>query len=288
MRTSALEAVTSSDGVPLACASWAFGSGEATILAVHATGFCKEVFRPVAVELGALGADFEMITMDQRGHGDSGTPDPPFDWWDLARDALCVADGRTGIIGVGHSSGGAALIMAELLDPGTFAALLLVEPIIFPDPADTTHAPSLAAAARNRRRTFASPEAAMTNWRGRGPFRNWDERALEAYARGGLRHEDGAWVLKCAPEIEAQFYLSSTAHGAFARLGEVDSSVHLLAGEHSNTHRPALVDAIVGSIAGATGEIVPNAGHFLPMECPDVVAARLSSMIDPGLGAAPR
>ena len=288
MRISALEAVTSADGVPLARARWAAGSGNPTILAVHATGFCKEVYLPVAVELEALGADFEMITMDQRGHGDSGTPDPPFDWWDLARDALSVVDGRTGIVGVGHSSGGAALIMAELLVPGTFAALLLVEPIIFPHFPDATHAASLAAAARKRRHTFASPEAAMTNWRGRGPFRYWDERALQAYARGGLRLEDGAWVLKCAPEIEAQFYLSSTTHGAFARLGEVDASVHLLAGEHSDTHHPALVDAIVGGIAGATGEMVQGAGHFLPMERPDVVAAGLSSMIDPGLGPAPR
>ncbi len=280
--------VTAADGTVLAATTWVAGSGAPTILAVHATGFCKEVFGPVVAELAGMTPDFSVLAADQRGHGDSGTSEPPFDWWDLGRDCLAMLGGRHGVLGLGHSSGGAALVMAELLAPGTFSALLLVEPILFPRPADTALTSSLAGAARRRKHRFDSPEAAMQNWKSRGPFRLWDDRALEAYARGGLRRSGAEWVLKCEPETEAQSYLASTTHNAFERLGEIGATVHLMAGEHSDTHRPELVDATTERIAQATAEIVAGATHFVPMERPALVARRTAAMVDQGLHRARR
>ena len=78
-------------------------------------------------------APHPVLAADQRGHGDSSTPPPPYDWWDLGRDLLAVVDAcrleRPG--GPGPLSGAAALVLAELLRPGAFASLALVEPIIF-------------------------------------------------------------------------------------------------------------------------------------------------------------
>ncbi len=70
------------------------------MLAVHATGFCKELWGPVA----ALLAPNPVVAPDQRGHGDSSTPPPPYDWWDLGRDLLEVvaAGGTSRPLGLGH------------------------------------------------------------------------------------------------------------------------------------------------------------------------------------------
>ncbi len=102
-------------------------------MAVHATGFCKEMWGPV-VDPHLLGQ--AVLAFDQRGHGDSAVPTPPFDWWDLGRDTLQWRHrlGEGGVVGLGHSSGATALMMAELLEPGAFQSLVLIEPVVFPGP----------------------------------------------------------------------------------------------------------------------------------------------------------
>lgn len=270
-------------GLALASTTWRAGRGGSHVLAVHANGFCKEVYRLVAEDLARLLPHFEMTALDQRGHGDSAAPVPPFDWWDLGRDVLAVAAGTTGTVAVGHSSGGAAVAMAEILAPGTFSRLILVEPVLFPGPRTRFEEAPLARAALKRRRRFASLEAAMANWRGKGPFASWEERVLEAFARGALRDVGGAWELKCAPETEAEFYRSAMMHGAFDRLGEITIPVHIMAGEHSDSHDPAFVELLRSRLPNATAEVIAGLGHLLVMERPALVAERLAAALDPGL-----
>ena len=268
----------------IALASWE-GPGTA-VLAVHATGFCKELWGPVA----SLLPPHRLVAFDQRGHGDSSTPPPPYDWWDLGRDVLAVVEGcrLARPAGLGHSSGAAALLMAELLRPGTFASLILVEPIVFPLPPVRTEDFPMTRAALRRRRVFPSPEAAAESWRGRGAFAGWSETALALYAAHGLRREAGGWVLKCAPETEAEFYRGATAHGVWGRLHEVSCPVLLAAGAGSDSHPIPFMEAMRARLGGARLEVVAGAGHFLPMEQPEAVAALVRSLLDGGAGAAGR
>ena len=75
------------------------------------------------------------MALDFRGHGDSTAPsEHPYSWDGFADDVLAVVD-RLGLerpIGVGHSKGGAALVLAEQRRPGTFSRLWLFEPVIMP------------------------------------------------------------------------------------------------------------------------------------------------------------
>lgn len=256
------------------------GSGT-PVLAVHATGFCKELWGPVA----GLLAPNPVVAPDQRGHGDSSTPPPPYDWWDLGRDLLeVVADGGPSHpVGLGHSSGAAALVMAELLRPGTFASLVLVEPIIFAVPAVRMEDNPMTAAALRRKRAFASPGAVVEAFRSRGAFAGWTEDALGLYARHGFRPGPDGWGLKCRPETEAEFYRGATAHGAWARLHEIACPVVLVAGERSASHPREFLEAMRDRFRNARLEVVPGAGHFLPMERPEAVAALVAAQLGRGV-----
>jgi len=246
------------------------------LLAVHATGFCKELWEPVLDLLPPR----PVVAPDQRGHGDSSVPPTPFDWWDLGRDLLAVvrACGLERPAGMGHSSGATALVLAELLCPGTFASLLLVEPIVFPVPPARLEDNPMTRAALRRRRAFASPQEAAATLRGRGAFRGWTERALALYVAHGFRAEGERWTLKCTPEVEGEFYRGATAHGAWERLHEISCPVVLAAGAESTSHPASLMAAMSDRFGGARLEVVPDAGHFLPMERPEALAALAASL----------
>lgn len=247
------------------------------VLAVHATGFCKELWAPA---VAALRSPCRVVAFDQRGHGDSGAPPPPWDWWDLGREALVVLEhiGEPAV-GLGHSSGGAALAMAEILQPGSFRALVLIEPIILPPPFFRAEENPLSTAALRRRATFPSPAAARAALHGRGAFGSWTEEALGLYVRHGLQEEGSEWVLKCSPAEEAECYRGATAHGAWDRLGEIGCPVVLVAGARSDSHGPSFSAALGNRFQDVRLEVVPDAGHFLPMERPAAVAALLDALL---------
>src|SRR5690349_1366209 len=99
------------------------GSGEPVLLC-HATGFHARVWEPVAAHLAAAG--FHCYAFDERGHGDSPTPPGrDFSWNHMGDDVLAVLDdiGLERAFGVGHSCGGALLLLAEEKVPGTFRSL---------------------------------------------------------------------------------------------------------------------------------------------------------------------
>jgi pimeloyl-ACP methyl ester carboxylesterase len=263
-----VDGFTAPDGLAIAAD---LRPGRPRAVMVHATGFCKEVWRPVVRRLPGWG----VLAVDQRGHGASDEPEPPFDWWDLGRDLLAGvgAAGWEKPLGVGHSSGAAALIMAEVLAPGTFSGLVLVEPIVFPPPYGRAEDLPLAVSAEGRRAWFPSREAVLDSFRGRGPFARWTEEALEAYADGGFRDRDGGRALACRPEVEAEWYRSGHDHRAWDRLDEVACPVVVVGGEDSATHPGALLEAQAGRIPDARVEIVAGATHFVPMEAPGEIAA---------------
>ena len=245
------------------------GSGS-SVLFIHANGFCKEVWRPVVHRLEGVRA----VAVDQRGHGESEVGRPPFDWWDLGRDAIAWADAiDMPRIGVGHSSGGAALAMAEILAPGTFRRLVLIEPIIFPGPYGPADAHPLVGGALRRRVSFASRADTRAAYHRRGPFAAWTDQALDLYVEHGFRDgADGHRHLVCDPTTEAEYYRAATAHGAWDRLGEIDCPVTIVVGEHSDSHPPEFAERLTAEFGDSDLVTYPGASHFLPMEHPETLA----------------
>lgn len=258
------------------------GRGPVRLYLAHATGFCKEIWEPLVDELRSAGVDVPVTAWDAPFHGDTSAPLDTVDWWDSGRAALTVVSRRPEKIrlGVGHSMGGAALVLAELLAPGTFDALLLVEPIIFPPPYQRIDDHPLAAGAARRRASFSGPDEAFENFAAKPAFARWDERALRAYVRGGLAARGGRWWLKCRPDHEAETYRAATLHGAYARLDEVSCPVTVLAGADSDSHPEEFTAHLAGRFSNGRHRVVEGAGHFLPMELPARLAREIARELD--------
>jgi pimeloyl-ACP methyl ester carboxylesterase len=295
-----LPRVRAADGVDVAVRDLG-GSGPPVVLA-HATGLHGQVWAPMAAHLADA---FSCVAFDSRGHGDSGLPpDDDFDWRGLALDALAVVEaiGTPGVtpagaggldgrpFGVGHSSGGAALLLAEEARPGTFAALYCFEPILVAadPPLGRDRGNWLAAGARRRRETFASTDEAMAHYATKAPFDRWAPEALAAYVDDGFADlPDGTVRLKCRGEHEALVYEMATAHDGFSRLGEVGCPVLLAWGADSDAVGPEAIAALAGPLPRARTQMVPGVGHFGPLEDPGAVAASVRAFLlssEPGQG----
>lgn len=238
-----------------------------TVYFAHATSFCGAVWRPVIDQL----PDVECVTWDFAGHGSAKPLEPPANWEDFGKQVLDETE--PGGIGVGHSMGAAAMLMAQLADPLRFRFLILIEPVVFPGPHQRLEHP-LSMIAAKRKRTFESRKVARENFASRDAFSKWHPDALDAYVDCGLLGE-GPVDLACSPELEADIYRSSNDHSTFEHLGEIEIPSLVMAGADSDTITPEYARQQASRIRRAGVEIVPDTGHFLPMENPTLVADRV-------------
>lgn len=261
------------DGVPVSYEQ--LGGDGPPVLFAHATGFHGHVWRPVAAHLADA---FRGCIFDERGHGDTPPAPSGQSWHGFALDVLAVVDdaGLDRPLGVGHSAGGAALLLAEMARPGTFEALWLFEPIVpsAQRPPSTTGANPLAAGARRRREVFPDRDAAFDNYAAKRPFSALDPAALRAYVAHGFEDlEDGTVRLKCRGETEAATYEMAAAHGAIDRLQEVGCAVTLAASGRTDTpFGPAYQATLAERMPRARFETFDDLGHFGPLEDPAGIA----------------
>lgn len=268
--------VPSSAGVQVAVHDLG-GDGGRPLLLCHATGFHALVWRAVAAEL----PDRHCLALDFRGFGDSTPPEGlDFDWHGFADDVLAVVDhyGLTDVQAVGHSKGGAALLLAEQARPGTFERLVCFEPIVMPAVTDRPEGwpdgeNPMAATARRRRDTFGSHDEVIERFAAKQPLGSLRRDVLEDYVRHGFAPTpDGQVRLKADKEHEARTYENGHLHGAFERLAEVGCPVlvcHGADGDMPSLVAPAVADAL------PHGELrpFPDLGHFGPLEDPVAFAA---------------
>lgn len=260
------------------------GRGPDVFLA-HATGFHGRVWRPVADRLADR---FHSIAYDVRGHGDSvvaGDPQTGWDWQTLAADAVAVVDslGLARPLGLGHSSGATALLLAEATHPGTFAGLYCIEPI--GPTSDEAHPPMpdhpMAVQARRRRTSFPTREEAAATYASKPPLSDLSPEGLSAYVEHGFADdEDGSVHLKCRPEHEAHLYEYGLAHDAYRRLGAVGCPVVLVRGGTSRAVPAGVLDRWAARLPRGRTEVLPGVGHLAPLEDPGLVAASVVAAFD--------
>jgi pimeloyl-ACP methyl ester carboxylesterase len=278
--------VPSTDGVRLAVHDFGGPSDRdaTTLLFAHATGLHGQVWGPAAAPLTDR---YRCLALDFRGHGLSDTP-PGTDlsWPRMGDDLLAVLDSgliATGeVVGVGHSMGGAALVLAVARRPRALRSLWLYEPaIIAPGVGSAGNDNPMADGALRRRASFASFDEAFANYAGKPPFNQLRPDALEAYVRGGFEPgPDGRVTLRCLPATEAEVFRGGGTSGAFDALAGLDLPVALIAGQPEPFSPVVYIDAALAQLSHGTLVRRPQLGHFGPLQDPAGTADDIASWVE--------
>jgi len=163
---------------PLHLDDWG-GTGPVLHLA-HANGFPPGSYRKL-IEL--LKPRYHVFTLRSRSLVPGTDPRALRDWEDLADDLAGAlrARGLEGVVGVGHSMGGVATLLASVKHPGLFRAVVALDPVLFTGTrllaiqaltllGMRSRIPP-ASLARRRRETWGSREEAATSYRKKPLFR---------------------------------------------------------------------------------------------------------------------
>ncbi len=270
--------VPSTDGVDLELHD--LGGDGPTLLIAHATGFCAGAYLPM---VPVLAERFHVWGVDFRAHGDSTAPDV-LTWRGMADDVLAVVDALGGdpIIGFGHSMGGASLVGAELVRPGTLARGFLFEPIIIPAEWNDSGPGQnpMSAAARRRRPSFASRDEVLGRYARRPPLGVFRADALAAYVDHGFADApDGTVTLKCTPEHEAQTF-EAPNKPTIEQMAAVATPLVIARGERDGEFGPAAFSPRIADAAPhAELRRYDRVSHFGPFEDPDLLAREAAAFL---------
>jgi len=277
------------NGLRLHYVEW--GADGPPVVMLHATGFLARLWEPIA---GALSGRYHVYAYDARGHGDSDKPaviaaagpNESYGWEGLAGDLHGFLDalGLTHAPIVGHSSGAAGAIRLAALRPEYVAALVLIEPTVFPPmPVEGSDArkEQLASGAARRRMVWDSRDELVAAYRERRTFAGWREDVLRLFAEHGtFQREDGRIELKCPGEIEAEMYRNSLSPDTWDLLPRLRCPTLVLHGENTEPMLAFVAQGVAGRIPGARLVTIAGGSHFVPMEQPEAIAAEALTFLD--------
>ena len=134
--------------------------------------------------------------------------------------------------------------------------------------------------ARSRQKTFKDKQSALDRFAaGRGIFRSWSTRFIEAYLECGLLEKDARTaVLRCDPELEAQIF-ESVPMDVWTYASRISCPVLVIRGEYSDALYKDATQRLSTAIPDCRLVTVARAGHFIPMEKPEECAATIRQFL---------
>ena len=268
------------------------GRGPVVHLAL-ANGFPPETYFP-AVE--PLTRRYRVVSLPPRAlWADAGPPPAEPGSWDALADDMLEGMRRHGldrVIGIGHSFGAVATLLATVREPARFRALCFLDPTILP-PAimddlrrlrerGEISFRALVQGALKRRSAFATEAEALDYWRDKPLFADWSEEALRRYTKSMLRPAGGGgYTLAWSPAWEAWYYMSFHAE-SWAALDQFDPSIPLLVvrGERSDTFFPEAEALLRVKRPGTVCRVIPGRGHLFPQAAPDETAQLIQAWLE--------
>jgi len=256
-----------------------FGGTGPILHFAHANAYPPGCYRQF---VDALRPHYRVLALAQRPLWSHSQPSELTSWHLLADDLIRFfeQEGLANVVGVGHSSGAVATMLAALKRPSLFRALILIEPVFLPprmievinaDPELVEKIP-LIQHTRRRRTRWPSRQAAFDHFRARSAFQRWPDESLWDYVRQGLRpNGSGEVTLTFRREWEARVYIHFP-RDVWQYVPQVTQPTLALRGAESDTILPEAWQLWQELQPQAAFVEVADAGHMLTMERPSLVA----------------
>lgn len=273
--------------------------GKPAAVLVHGTGFCAATWRAVAERLADT---YVVYAYDRRGHGRTNTPDGGYEFRDFADDLLAFLNvlNLRDVYGIGHSAGGADVLLAATADPGRFARVFVHEAPAG-DPAEQTDpGTGLTEEMRlrlreraNRRAEFLSRDDVFARYVSREPFNRWQPEILREYIEHGFEEgPDGIVRLRCHPDVEARMlvplmllalrrYRGDERGDPWAALPQLACPVTVSVGGESPARYHAGAEVVLRRVPHARRVELDAVHHCAPQEAPEALAAAIRAFADP-------
>ena len=253
-------------GIRLRYVDW--GGAGAPMLLLHGDMRTSRSWDAVA---RSLSADYRVIALDMRGHGDSDWTPRGYRFAERVDDlaAFCDALDLRGILGVAHSTGGVVMALCAQKHPGMFSRLALMEPMVVVDErfhkmvAGREHAERSAWKNREELHAYLKQHPATSIWH---PEVLRDVVEHEAY-----RRDDGMYDMKWS---SATFnWLDRDGDNVDLKPVFAELGLPILFIRSSN-HRTRIkeLNEVQDGIPDFHRLTVENTGHNMYMERPDAIA----------------
>ncbi len=260
-----------------------------TIVFSHANSFPACTYKLLFKNLRARG--FAVKAVDKFGH-DSRYPVTD-NWPHLVQQLVDFAEPVVEKAGhpvwlVGHSLGGFLSLMAAARRPELTCGVLLIDSPILGGwrstalgLAKTTQlvgSISPGAISRARRNTWPTAEAALTHFRSKKAFAQWDPEVLADYIDRGTLEADGKRVLAFDRDVETQIYntLPDNLDRLFKR-HPIKCPVAFLGGRDSQEMQQVGMTMTDKITKGRT--MMLDGSHLFPMEKPLATAAAIEAAL---------
>jgi pimeloyl-ACP methyl ester carboxylesterase len=244
-----------------------------TVVFAHGWTNNRSVWAPVAREVAAAG--HPVVLYDQRGHGRSTLGDDPLGIERLGDDLAALLEGldvRRAVL-VGHSMGGFTSMSFVCRHPDLLAER--VEGMVLVSTA--AHGLSMGRMAPVARLLLGSPAVErVARHRGGQLFvrRVLGRRADPAHVRSTRE-----MFVSTPAAVRVGYFDSFGPMDLRSCLGGVDVPVVVMVGSRDTLTPPRLGRAIADLVPGARYELLPDAGHMLPLERSHRVAAEVLSLL---------
>jgi esterase len=218
---------------------------------------------------------FHLVSLDQRGHGESQWAVPPaYGTQDFAADLRGLMDvlGWARITLVGHSMGGHNAMAFAAWHPERVERLVIVDsrPVI-PDERLTV----MRARGRRSPRLHPTAEAAAATFRLLPRDTLADPALLAHMGRAAVTRRDGGWGWRFDPSTHGE----RRPVDAWPLLSKISARTLVVRGGLSPVLTAEMAEQLRASIPGASLVTIPDAYHHLTLDAPAAFTAALTRFL---------